>query len=367
MTEWWTTSRLATSFRFRVDILRTGVRATDIFNVAGSETVSVSVELSLCTSDSDIVRSLLTGEVEPDGIELTSLTEYPPRRHRRFFRHGEFDVCEVSLASYLSSRANREQYPFTAIPVFPSKRFRHSFFYKHTDAGIDGPADLEGKDVGVQSWQTTANVWVRGIAAEHYGLDLESVTWYRRKEDDVPIDVPDRFDVREIGDDAVSDPAGMREMLFDGDLDAAMDPAGSLFHAVRESDSVELMFDDPIAEEQAYYEKTEIHPPMHVVAIRDEVLEANPWVAVNVYDAFCEARDDAIDRNSSPSTHMTMTWGHIHLSNQREVLGEDLWEYGLTEKTRRELRTFVDYAHDQGLIPRKYAVDELFVDETVDL
>jgi len=331
----------------------------------------MTVELTLCGSDSDIMRSLLTGEVQPSGIDLTALTEYPPRRHRRFFRHGEFDICEVSLASYLSSRTDRETYPFTAIPVYPSKRFRHSFFYKHTDAGIDSPADLAGKNVGVQSWQTTANVWVRGITREHYGLDLEDVTWYRRKEDDVPISIPDRFDIREIpgkqDGDAVSDPKDMQEMLFSGELDAAMDPAGSLFHAVRESDSVQLMFDDPIQEERQYYEETGIHPPMHVVAIRDEILEEHPWVAVNVYDAFCAARDKAIERNSSPSTHMTLTWGHLHLSEQRDVLGDDAWEYGLTEKARRELRTFIRYAHNQGLIPRKYDVAELFAEETLDL
>lgn len=314
------------------------------------------------------MRSLLTGEVQPSGVDLTAITEYPPRRHRRFFRQSEFDICEVSLASYLTSRAKREEYPFTAIPVYPSKRFRHSFFYKHADSGIDGPADLEGKDVGVQSWQTTANVWVRGIAQEHYGLALEDVTWYRRKQDDVPVSLPDRFDIRDIpgeqDGDAVSDPKDMREMLFSGELDAAMDPAGSLFHSVRESDSVQLMFDDPIQEEKQYYEKTGIHPPMHLIAIRDEVLEAYPWVAVNVYDAFCSARDKAIERNSSPSTHMTLTWGHIHFSNQREILGDDVWEYGLTEKTRKELNTFIGYAHNQGLIPRQYGIKELFAEET---
>ena len=331
----------------------------------------MTLELSLSTYHQDLTQPLMTGEVEPEGIDLNTIVEYPPKRHRRFFEHGEFDICEVSLASYLSSRADPEKYPFTAIPAFPNKKFRHSFFYKHVDAGVDGPADLAGRKVGIQSWQTTANVWVRGIAAEHYGLDLESVTWYRRKADDADMVVPDRFDVRPVpgrqNADAVEDPRDLREMLFSGDLAAAMDPAGELFNAVVESDEAELMFEDPIAEERAYFEETGIHPPMHVVAIRDEILEAHPWVAVNVFDAFCEARDRCLERIKSPSANTSLTWSHLYRVQEREILGPDRWAYGLTEKTRRELSTFARYAHDQGLTPRQYDPEELFVENTLGL
>lgn len=331
----------------------------------------MAVELSLSCYHQDLTRSLMTGEVEPDGIDLDTIVEYPPRRHRRFFEHGEFDVCEVSLASYLASREHPEKYDFTAIPVFPNKRFRHSFVYTHADADLDDLGDLAGRKVGIQSWQTTANVWIRGIAQEHYGLDLESVTWYRRKSDDADMTVPERFDVRPVPGaqdaDAVEEPRDLREMLFSGDLAAAMDPAGSLFNAVIESDAADLLFDDPMAEERAYYEQTGIHPPMHVVAIRDDVLAAHPWVAINVMDAFCEARDRCLERNRSPSAHTSLTWAHLHFRDQHEALGQNVWEYGLTTQARRELSTFVEYAHDQGLISRRYEPEALFVDSTLDL
>jgi len=331
----------------------------------------MTLELSLSVGDMDTVQPLLAGDVEPEGIDLTPISEYPPKRHRRFFRHGEFDIAEVCIASYVSSMDRGEEFPYTAIPVFPNRKFRLAFFYKNADADIEEPSDLEGKKVGTQSWQTTADVWVRGIAQEHYDLDLTEVEWYRRREDDVPIDVPDRFDIQRVpgkqGGDAIYEPRDMQDMLFSGELDAAMDPSGSLFRAVCRNDEAEFMFDDPQAEEIEFFEKTGLHPMMHTVAIRDEILEEHPWVAVNVYDAFSEALEQCIRRNVSPSSHTSLTWNHLHFKEQHELLGEDAWEYGLRPKTRKELRTFVGYAHDQGLIDQEYGVEELFFETTHDL
>ncbi|EMA62895.1 hypothetical protein [Halorubrum lipolyticum] len=330
----------------------------------------MTIELSLSSYIGDIVRPLMTGEIEPEGIDLTTIIEYPPKRHRRFFRHEEFDICEVSLASYLSSRSDPDKHAFTAIPVFPEKKFRHSFLFKHVHSDISDPTDLAGKKVGIQSWETTANVWIRGILQEYYGLDLETVQWFRRKDDDVGASLPDRFDIAPIageqGGDAVEEPLDLKQALLSGDLDAAMDPAGEMFNAVVESETAELFFDEPIAEEKQYYADTGIHPPMHVVAIRDEVLEAHPWVAVNVFDAFVDSRDRCFERNRSPSAKTSLTWSHLHRVDQAETLGPHAWEYGLTERTRQELRTFIRYAHDQGLIPRQYDPEELFVESTLD-
>ncbi|MFB6086829.1 MAG: hypothetical protein ABEJ84_08530 [Halodesulfurarchaeum sp.] len=180
------------------------------------------LDLTLSSYHADVTRPLMTGDVEPEGIDLTTVSEYPPRRHRRFFRHGEFDAAEVSLASYLSAQADPERYPFTAIPVFPEGKFRHSFLYKHVDADLQHPRDLAGAAVGIQSWQTTANVWIRGALQDQYGLDLESVTWYRRREDDAAVHIPDRFDVRPLPDtanpDAVAEPGSFDSpsVLHDG-------------------------------------------------------------------------------------------------------------------------------------------------------
>ncbi|MDX1748289.1 MAG: ABC transporter substrate-binding protein, partial [Halobacteriales archaeon] len=154
----------------------------------------MSLELTLACGDYDLTDALITGEVEPDGIDLTALTYPSPMRHWRMLRHTEFDVCELSMGSYLSSRSMREDFPFTAITVFPHRRFRHSYMFRNDDAGIDDPGDMAGCRVGLRTWQTTAGVWMRGIAKEHYGLDLADVTWYTDDTEDVPLDIPDRFD-----------------------------------------------------------------------------------------------------------------------------------------------------------------------------
>lgn len=329
----------------------------------------MSANLTLCCDNSDLTRPILNGEVTIKGVDLDAMVEYPPRRHRKFARDQAYDISELCLASYLSSLREPDKYPFTAIPVFPSKKFRHSFVYKRSDAGITDPGDLAGKRVGVQSWQTAANVWMRGISAEHYGLDLGDVTWFRRREDDVPIHIPDRFDVREVpgsqGGDAIEEAQDMQSLFFNGELDAVMDPSSSLFRAVIQADDVELMFENPMKEEKRYFEKTNIHPPMHIIAIKDEVIERDPWIAEAIYTVFQEARDIAIEKNRRPSYNMLQTWSHLQLVEQERVLGERAWEYGLTDKTRRELSKFIEYADSQGIIQDLVAPEELFVESTL--
>lgn len=274
------------------------------------------------------------------------------------------------MGSYVASRAHPDEYPFTAIPVFPAKKFPHSFFYKRKDAGIDDPSDLEGKKVGIQAWMTTRDVWVRGIAKERYGLDLEKVQWYRRRQEDFPLEVPDRYDVQPVpGEqegDAIVKPKDMRRLFFEGELDAVMDPAGAFFFPVVESDEATLMFDDPLETEKQYYRETGIHPVLHAVAVRDEILEEHPWVAVNLYEAFCEARDRCLERNRTGAHVTSLTWNHFAQHEQNQLLGRDAWEYGLTERTVPEVEKYVEYAADQGIGSHEYDVDDLFYDVDVE-
>jgi 4,5-dihydroxyphthalate decarboxylase len=325
----------------------------------------MAVELSIACGDTDLNRALLSGAVEPEGVDAHAMAVHPSTRHRRFVRFGDFDVSELSLATLLAASERPEEFPFTAVPAFPSKKFRHSYFYTRADADVEDPADLASRSVGISSWQTTANVWMRGIAREHYGLDLESVTWYRRKADDIARSVPDRYDVRKLPraeSKSVAKRDNLLRALRSGTVDAVMDPSGQIFSAVAEDEALDFVFEDPLAEERSYYEETGIYPPMHTVAIRDAVLETHPWVAVNVYDAFRESRDRALEeRDLGPES---MTWSHLHRLAQERVFDGTAWEYGLTEANRRALEKLIEYADRQGVIESTVPVADLFVPST---
>ncbi|MDX1745737.1 MAG: hypothetical protein R3324_07355, partial [Halobacteriales archaeon] len=243
--------------------------------------------LTLACGDYQLTRALHRGSVQPAGVDLNVITYPSPERHWRMLRNLEFDACEMSLGSYLLSRRWPAEYPFTAIPVFPHRRFRHSYMFVPEGSTAANPADFAGGSVGLKNWQNSAGVWMKGIAADQYGLDLTDVTWYCDHSEDIPVDIPDRFDVRPTPNGAT-----VEAMLVDGGLDGAMYPV--LPAAVKAGAGARRLFDDSLAVEQAYYRETNIFPTMHTVVIRDELLERDPWLAVNLLDAFRNARDEAL-------------------------------------------------------------------------
>ncbi|MFW6435908.1 MAG: ABC transporter substrate-binding protein, partial [Halovenus sp.] len=233
-----------------------------------------------------------------------------------------------------------------------------------------------GADVGLIHWQTTTGIWQRGIAAEHYGVDLESVTWHTLKaeSDIVPVEIPDRFDVvahHRVG--GTTD--AFVEMLTDGEIDVAFStsPLGTRVlegrhdetdrGEVRATDAVERVFEDSMAVEADYYRETGIFPPMHTVVIDDDVLEADPWVANALYDAFERSLQLCLDRLTKPRW-FPLAWANQHLEHQRSILGENPWEYGLGPN-RTALETLQRYASEQGIISGPYDDEVLFVVSTI--
>ena len=317
------------------------------------------LDLSLACADMDLTAPLKNGTVSPKGIDLTTLNYTSAMRHWRCLRHQEFDVCELSMSSYLLSRTEPEKYPYTAIPVFPHRLFRHGYMFRHADAAVDDPADLAGGTIGLRNWQTTSGVWMRGIAREHYGLDLADVTWYVDDTEDVSIDIPDRFEIRHT-------PEGrnIEDLLVAGDVDGAMYPV--LLDSVTDPDGgVDRIFPNYADEEADYFLETGIFPIMHTVAVRNELLERHPWVAVNLYEAFIEARDYALERAEDPRSS-TLVWARHHLEEQRSTVGSNLWEYGPTEANVAAVDKLQEYAEYQGIVPRAYDLDELFFEPTLD-
>jgi len=321
-----------------------------------SERTAVTLHCSLACDRYEWTRSLWDGTVSPEGLDLSLLEYHNPERFDRMANHLEFDICELSMGTYLATRERGDSFPFTAIPVFPHRRFRHSYIYTRRDADINDPTDLEGASVGVVNWQTTTGIWQRGILADQYGVDLREIEWHRIGSEIVPVDVPAEFDVVDVDAGGGTVPY-METLLQDGDLDAVL-------HPVRLDDpAATRLFDDPIIEEQAYYEETGIFPIMHAIVVRDELLAEHPWIVQSLYDAFEAAKRQCFERLEQPQ-RLPLLWPEQYLERERDIIA-DPWEYGLTETNRTVLRTLVEYAVDQGVADEPYALEDLFTTETL--
>ena len=241
--------------------------------------MSAKLPLTLACGDYEIVKALKEGSIAPDGIELNVLTDMDSSsRHWRMIRNEEFDVCELSGSSYLMAKDRGQG--FSAIPVFLHRRFRHGFIFVNTSKGISGPADLNGKRIGLKTYQATAILYLRGLLADEYGVDLASIEWITELEEEIPFETPTGINITQA-------PPGsdISEMLAEGDVDAVIHP-DIILPILRGDDRVGRLFEDYRAEEEAYYKRTGIFPIMHATAIRDEILEEHPWVANNLAQAF---------------------------------------------------------------------------------
>lgn len=320
------------------------------------------LRLSLACWDYDRTRPLQDGRVAVEGVELDYLSLPVEETFFRMLRHAEFDVSELSLSSYVLS-CSRDPQPFVAIPVFPSRAFRHSFVFVNERARIRKPADLRGRRVGVPEYQLTAVVWIRGILAEHHDLPVASVTYHTGG-----LESPGRIEKTvlalppEISVTPIPQEATLARMLADGELDAIYAPrTPSTFGR-----GVIRLFADPRAVERAYFERTRIFPIMHVVAIRREVYERHPWVAQSLSKAFDAARVIGLaELDETAALKHALPWLTIEVEETRRVMGDDYWPYGL-ERNREVLETFLRYHHEQGLSPRRFEVEELFAPETLE-
>ena len=315
--------------------------------------MSTTVELTLACGDYEIMRPLKEGTVRPDGIDLKVVTHMDsPTRHWRFLRNREFDIAEVSSSSYIAARDNG--LPFRAIPVFPHRRFRHGFFYINTSKGITKPADLKGRKVGVKFFLNSAALWQRGILQHDYGVPFTEMEWYTELDEDIAEARLDGVRITRV-------PKGRTivDMLVTGELDAVLHP--DLIKPIRDRDPrVGRLFPDYKAEEEAWFKKTGIFPIMHVVGFRQDIVEKYPWVPVNMFEAFQEAKAIAMERMENPRI-APLAWYREAWEEQQEIFGPDPWEYGLTPRNRHNLETLVGYSHEQGLIKRRIPLEELFL------
>lgn len=315
--------------------------------------MSKKLALTLACGDYEIVRALRDGSVAPDGIELNVLTDMDSTtRHWRMLRNSEFDVCELSLSSYLIAKATGR--PFAAIPVFLHRRFRHGFAFVNSAAGIRSPCDLIGRKVGVKTYQATAILWMRGILEHDHGVPHREVEWVSELDEDVEFTPPPGLRL-------VKAPAGrsVEAMLPTGEVAAVLSP--DLIDPFVEGDPrVRRLFEDHKAVEIDYFRRTGIFPIMHVTAIRQEIVDRYPWVPINLQRAFEAAKRAAYRRLENPRI-VPLAWYREAWEEQQALLGPDPWVYGLGDQNRKNIETAVGYSYEQGMIDRRLTMEELFL------
>lgn len=321
------------------------------------------LKLTFACGPYDRMEALHYNRIAVEGIDLNYLEIQAPREiFDRMVGDRAFDMSELSLAEHVAMTAKGDS-PFVALPVFPSKAFRHGFICINKHAGIKEPKDLAGKRIGVPLFTMTAAIWIRGDLANVYGVDLSGVQWIQGAVETAgthgkppappkllqPVDL-----VQNTSNKSLSD------MLRDGEIDALI--GSRLPESLRtDPDKVTRLFANPRDEEKRYYREYGIHPIMHTVAIQREIYEQNRWIATSLFKAFLEARKWALDKMYfSAAQRYMLPWLYDDLHEVDEIFGDKLWAYGV-EENRPTLEAFVKYMRQQHFIAAEMPVDELFV------
>lgn len=320
------------------------------------------VSLTLASALYDRVLPLYTGEVRPAGIELDFIVNDDPRGlFDRMGHRQEFDVSEMSSAEYIV-RASTGDSPFVALPVFPSRLFRHGFIVINRRSGIRQPKDLEGRRIGVQLYTMTAAVFIRGLLRDEFGVDHTSIRWVQGAMDRPgphgnpavqPLLKPVALEIND-SDHSLS------ELLERGEIDAVI--GSNLPPALGRNPDIQRLFPNFAEVEAAYFRRTGIFPIMHLLTLRRDVHERNPSIAQSLYDAFCASKQIALERmRFSGALRYMLPWLIDAVEQTGRVFGDDPWPYGI-EPNRRTLEALTRYMVEQSMIARVPRLESLFVD-----
>jgi 4,5-dihydroxyphthalate decarboxylase len=324
------------------------------------------IPITIACGDYDRVGAIKDGRVKVEGCDVTFLPMEPEEVFFRAFRYAEFDVCELSFSSYMRVTSLGES-PFIGIPAFVSRVFRHSGIYIRTDRGIETPEDLKGKLVGVPEYQMTAPVWMRGMLEDEYGVHPKDIHWRgggqeeAGRDERTPLELTNGVDLQPIPNDKT-----LVELFEAGELDALMTArAPSSF--VNGKPNIARLFPNYREVEKAYYQKTKLFPIMHLMGIRKDLAERNPWLAGSLYKAFLEAKNIALHEvGQIAALNVTLPWVEAEALESRALMGDDYWRYGIQE-CAHEIDTATRYSFDQGLSVRRLAAEDLFAASTFEL
>ena len=321
------------------------------------------LKLTMAIGHFDRYIPLFDGTVCPENIDLDVLSvgqaenlKHGAGRNERMLHKNEFDISETSLSSYLMAKTRN--IPLTAIPVFPRRQFSQSHMWVNESAGIRGPQDLVGKRIGVNTFQTTLSVLAKGDLQSEYGVPWRDIQWYASAEEPIEFEPLQKVNIQII-------PRGKKigTMLEAGELDGAFVPRIPE-PVLRASTKVRRLFQNSKDEERKYFEKNGFFPIMHIIVFRNEVLDAHPWAARSIMNAFQAAKDITRRYYDDPNWSL-LAWGRHLVEEERSILGDDPWPFGIL-RNRKNIERFMGYSVDQGLLPKELLLEEIFHPSTLD-
>jgi len=321
-----------------------------------------SLTLSLGLVDScDTTTSIARGYVSAQGIDFAVTQTEPPKLFRRQAETADFDVCEMSISTYLMMRSRGED-GFAGLPIFPRRSFRHGFIFINTDTGVLAPGDLAGKRIGLPEYQQTAAMWIRGILRDEYGLDTTAIEW-------VVGGLHERVGPERYGDELqarvrlrrLTETQTLNGLLESGELEAVI--GAQRPRSFGRAPSVQRLFPDFRSVEREYYQKTGFFPLMHMIVVRRRLIDEHPWIVRNICDAFEGSKRDSDARLRALSDRAcALPWLQDDIEEiQRIFGGADYRPYGLAAN-RAAMEKIVEMSFVDGLSPVRVNVDDLFAE-----
>jgi len=316
------------------------------------------LNLSIATTDYDHFRDLRMGVVKAEGIDLNWLNLGHHECFARFTANREFDLSELSFAKF-ATQVTRADSDIIGLPVICSRLFRFSSFYVNKKSRIRTVKDLKGKKVGSPEWAHSAAVYMRGWMHNDMGVKLTDVHWIQAgansagRKEKVELNLPKGVKLTRIADKSLS------QLLAAGEIDCAIIARPPTCFLEEHPDVVRL-FPNYHEMEEEYYERTKVWPIMHIIAMRKHILEENPWVARNLYNAFQESKRRSIERLLDPAvSRYPLAWLTTYARTMREMFDGDPYPYGI-EENRPTWEQMSLYCYQQGIAHRQFKPEEIF-------
>lgn len=312
------------------------------------------LKMTIACDDYDYVGPLRDGSVRPKGIDLNLIAVGCDERHHRMLQYGEYDACEFSMGTYLVARSQGVE-DLEAIPFFPRRMFCHRFIFVRADSPIADASELKGKRIGLLGYQNSLALVVKSMLAHQYGVSADDVTWVTMRDERIAMNLPP-------GIGLVRAPKGqtLEELLLAGEIDAMVSPDLPPSWVAGEG-TLRRLFADYENVEREYYRSTGLFPLMHVLVVKREILERDPWAATSLYDAFVLARHQCEALMRQPH-RLSLAWSPVEA--ERAFFGRSPFYQGVREN-RHDVERLLAFAQEQGMLSRALRVEELFAKNTI--